>query len=584
MSKPSLIAADSLLAIDIGAVNTRSLLFDMVEGRYRFLAAGTAATTAGAPMHDASEGVRIALDELETIVGRKLMGSDERLITPSQPDGSGIDRVVGSLSAGEPLKTVALGLLDKVSLESALHLIHTSYAKVVDTISLNDPRQPEAQIDAILHQRPDLVVIAGGTDQGANRTVTHLIQLLGMALQLLPFGHQPEVFFAGNESLAQSISDHFAPLTSIHLAPNIRPSLEIEQLGPAEGVLAAIFRKIRSRTILGVDELNAWTNGQLLPTSTAIGRVIRFLSEVSHSRNVLGIDVGASSTTVAASFAGDLKLKVLSEHGVGEGLSGPLNNFKLEEVNRWIVPTVSSDYLVSYLHNKRLYPGSLPAIVEDLAIEQAVARQTMRWAMRQLEDRYPDDIKRPATADTAPWFDPILVGGSVIAKAPSLAQSLMMILDGVQPTGIANLILDKNGLTQALGAAAGANPLLAIQVLESNAFLRLGTVIAPVGEARQGTSILQIHITYDKGQARTHEVKMGSLLTIPLPVGQVAQLRLQPLQRFDIGMGPGRGGVRRVSGSLYGLVIDARGRPLTLPEEPNRRREVLQEWLWALER
>ena len=45
----SLINADSLLAIDVGAVSTRAMLFDVVDGRYRFLPGGTAPSTAEAP-------------------------------------------------------------------------------------------------------------------------------------------------------------------------------------------------------------------------------------------------------------------------------------------------------------------------------------------------------------------------------------------------------------------------------------------------------------------------------------------------------------------------------------------------------
>ena len=48
----SLIDADSVLAIEIGTVSTRVILFDIVEGRYRFLGQGIVPTTAGAPFND----------------------------------------------------------------------------------------------------------------------------------------------------------------------------------------------------------------------------------------------------------------------------------------------------------------------------------------------------------------------------------------------------------------------------------------------------------------------------------------------------------------------------------------------------
>jgi hypothetical protein len=165
----SLIDADSLLAIDVGATTTRVALFDVVEGRYRFVATGTAPTTVDAPFNDISEGVRMALDHLQSITGRTLVGPDELLIVPTSGDGSGVDTISATLSVGTPLRIVAVGLLEDVSLESARNLATTTYARVVENISLNDRRKPEARIDAILRLRPDLILAAGGTQNGASQ-------------------------------------------------------------------------------------------------------------------------------------------------------------------------------------------------------------------------------------------------------------------------------------------------------------------------------------------------------------------------------------------------------------------------------
>jgi ribulose kinase len=69
--------SDSLLVIDVGSVSTRAILFDVVEGKYRYLASGVVPTTAGAPYHNISEGVRMALDQLSKITGRILVDAGE---------------------------------------------------------------------------------------------------------------------------------------------------------------------------------------------------------------------------------------------------------------------------------------------------------------------------------------------------------------------------------------------------------------------------------------------------------------------------------------------------------------------------
>ena len=60
----SLVDGNSILAVDVGAANTRAVMFDVVEGEYRFVASGTAPSTAEAPFKDVSEGVRNAIVEL----------------------------------------------------------------------------------------------------------------------------------------------------------------------------------------------------------------------------------------------------------------------------------------------------------------------------------------------------------------------------------------------------------------------------------------------------------------------------------------------------------------------------------------
>jgi hypothetical protein len=128
------------------------------------------------------------------------------------------------------------------------------------------------------------------------------------------------------------------------------------------------------------------------------------------------------------------------------------------------------------------------------------------------------------------------------------------------------------------------NPALAVQLLESNAFLNLGTVISPVGRAQLGAPVLRIKVIQDSGDESSLEVKYGTLRAVPIPSGQVVQLHLRPLHLFDVGMGgPGVGGRLRVVGGALGVLIDARGRPLVLSSDPGRRRDNFKAWFEELE-
>ncbi len=182
----SLIDAESLLVVDVGSITTRAALFDVVDGRYRYLASGSALTTAGAPYNNVSEGVRLALDHLQQVTGRTFVGKDEQLIMPTAGDGSGVDSFAATISVGEPLQVVAVGLLDEISVESARRLASTTYAKVIKSFGLNDRLKTDARLNAIVRLRPDLIIAAGGTENGASQSVIKLLEAVGLAGYLQP--------------------------------------------------------------------------------------------------------------------------------------------------------------------------------------------------------------------------------------------------------------------------------------------------------------------------------------------------------------------------------------------------------------
>lgn len=580
----SLVQNESILAIDVGAAVTRAAFFDVVEGQYRFVAAGQAPSTAEAPFKNIGIGVRAAIQNLQEILGTNLLGpQDNNLIAPTQPDGSGVDAVVATMSAGPPVKTVVVGLLTEVSLQSARRLAESTYSRLVDNLDLSDRRKPDQQLDGIVKSRPDLVVLTGGTDGGASRSIQKMLEAVGLACYLMPAGKRPMVLYAGNHKLAEDVKDllggHAGKLDISH---NVRPSLETEDIAPASYQLASLVMKLRERQIKGVDELNTWTSGNLLPTAFAQGRIIRYLSRLYEStRGLLGIDIASSATSVAAGFNGDLTLGVYPQFGLGDNLAGLLQYTEIEQIMRWMQLDISPNTLREFLFQKSLHPSAIPATKDEQAIMQAVARQALYLAVRTAQKDFPTSA-RSQRIDIMPRFDLILAGGGIVNDGASLGQSLLLLLDAIQPVGVLPVLLDQNYLLPMLGAAASRNNYLPVQVIDSGAFIGLGTVLSVVAAANYGDPILRAKLTYEDGTEARADVKFGGLEILPLPSGRTARLTVQPLRRADAGLGAGRSGVIPVTGGALGVVIDARGRPLGLPSDPVRRRELMKRWSYAV--
>lgn len=579
----SVIEGDSVLAIDVGSATTRAMLFDVVEGRYRFIAVGQSPSTAHAPFNDISAGIGEAIERLQGITGRNFIDADQRLITSIQEDGSGVDAISASVSVGATLKVVVAGLLSDVSLESAKNLAESTYARIVESLSLNDPRKAEEQIDAILKANPDLIIIAGGTDHGASRSLQKIIEIIGLAAYLMPKDKRPAILFAGNQEKDTEVRELLETLSSsLHTTSNIRPSVETEDLRPARRELARAFVAIRKKQIPGVEELDMWSGGRMLPSVFAEGRIIHLLSKLyGPEKALLSLNLGASATTLSIGFGNHLQTKVYPHLGLGAGIAEILNYTTPKNIARWLTIDASPERISDYIYTKALYPNSIPATKEDLQMEQALGREALRIALESAQKKLPDAV--PALKkNLLPLFEIILAGGSVISNAPTFGQSLLILLDALQPTGISTLILDQNNLLPALGAAAEINSILPVQALEMGAFVNLATAISPLSSARYGTSILKASLRRADGSISSVELKQGGLEAMPLKAGQTADLNLQPLHRADIGQGPGKKVSMKVGGSALGIVFDGRGRPLDLTSDDVRRRELIKKWLWTV--
>ncbi len=579
----SIVDADTLLAVDVGSVHTRASLFDVVEGRYRLVAAGRAPTTAGPPLFDVREGVRSALDQIHEITGRLLVDAEENLITPVNSDGAGVDVFVATSSAGPRVRAVLVGLMPGVSLESGRRLAESTYLQIVEEIGLLDRRPEDEQIDRMLAAKPDLFLLVGGTDGGATESVMRMVDLVSLTTSLIPDGRRPLVVYAGNRHLGADVVERFGDPVPVALTPNIRPSLTREDLAPTRLRLAEAIAEARSAQVAGFDELTGWSGGFQMLSADAFGRIVRYLSLIyDPEKGVLGIDVGGVHTIVAAAFAGDLRLSVQSALGLGSSLPGILRTSSLDEIARWLPVDLSHDTIRDYIFNKALHPRSVPTELDEFHLEYALLREILRTAVGIARSGWAG--RDSGQSILLPSFEPIVAAGGALSRAPQPGHAALALLDAIQPVGITTLVLDPHGIAPALGAASGPLPMSTIQVLSSGSFVSLGTVVAPVGRGRVGRPALRLRLERESGRRGVEgEVRFGQLAVVPLHQGEHAKLTLQPERGFDVGFGgPGKAGALRVAGGAVGLIFDARGRPLQLSSDPERRRELNQKWLWDI--
>jgi hypothetical protein len=510
------------------------------------------------------------------------------IIAPQQYAG-GIDAVVILCSAAEPVRLVLAGVMGDISLSSARRALSTTYAVVEGQVSLDGPEggthstnnDIQGQIDLIQKLEPEAIVIVGGIDGGAAQPVLQTAEAAAIGSFILPQGSRPTIVFAGNAELRTKVAEIVGADTELRSVDNVRPSLELENPAPLQAEIERLYREKKMERLPGFRTLASWTPVNVLPSAKAFGYTIQYLAE-SDGINVLGVDVGGGSATLASVVDERLDMAVRGDLGLSYNASRILDQVPMESLRRWLPFEIDAGEIQNILHNKAIRYRTIPQTRQELLLEQAVAREILRLLANDMRPAW-KGVSWSLYPDLLPKFHLIVGSGGLLANTPTYGQAALILLDALQPVGVAGIALDKLRLAAPLAAAAMISPPAAAQVLERDALLNLGTVVAPIGLGREGDTALTFKIDYEDGRSLQVEVPFGSLEVIPLPSDQTATLELRPSRHFDVGLGTrGQAGMTKVEGGVMGIIIDARGRPLPIAENPEIQRQSMQRWLWDM--
>jgi uncharacterized protein (TIGR01319 family) len=586
----------SILATDCGSTTTKAILIERRGDTFRLIVRGEAPTTVEAPYEDVTRGVLNAVREVEELAGRKILDGD-RIVSPQNGD-EGVDLYVSTSSAGGGLQMTVSGLVLQMTGESAQRAALGAGAIVMDVIALNDGRRPHEKIRRLRQLRPDMILLSGGTDGGDVRRVAEMAEILLAAdpRARLGAGYQLPVIYAGNKDAANVVRDTLAAKTALSVVPNLRPAMERENLGPARDAIHELFMEHVMAHAPGYKKLMTWSPVPIMPTPGAVGIIIEAIARRDRL-SVVGVDIGGATTDVFSVFRGVFNRTVSANLGMSYSVSNVMAEAGLANILRWVPFEVDEEDLRNRVKNKMIRPTTIPQTLEDLVIEQAIAREALRLAFEQHKalavglkgvqtERTISDIMSQ-TESGATLVDLIdlglLVGsGGVLSHAPRRAQAALMMIDAFLPEGLTHLAVDSIFMAPQLGVLSTVHEEAATQVFEHDCLVRLGAVLAPVGAGRPGQGCVTVEIRGAGGGAPV-KVPFGDLALLPLPEQGTVRIVATPDRGFDLGAGKGRPLEAEVTGGVVGLIVDARGRrPFVLPDAPAERIARLRAWHEAL--
>ncbi len=570
------VIAGSVLALDWGSTRTKAFLLDRVDGNYRLIATGWAPTFGRALEYDPIQGLQEAVSRIEKAIGRRLIGSEGLPLIPER-EMEGVDFFTASVSFPSPLK-VMLVSLSKISLEAARKAISSYYTVEAGSFSFLEEESRSARVERLLRtlseSMPDLILITGGTEGSNPEPIVEMARMLSLVYPLYPGLGKPPIIFAGNTAARGAIEEILSPITQLRFVDNVLPSLDEQNIGPLFKELEELYRQIKLSELYNLGYLRSTLSAPLTSSLSAFILIIRYLCSLyGFERGVLGVDVGGTYTTMVGATKDNFLSTVRCDLALNRA------DFLLREperVARWLPYEANPEKIAEIVLEKSLRPETVPLTKEELMLEGAIIREVMREAFSTAREAFKSLFGPELSVDM------VVVTGGALGSFPMMGWVTLMLLDALQLSGVMMLAVDKLGLCSALGSLAPLNPVAVSQVLERDALAPLGTIIAPLGSAPEGTIAIKATISFDDGRVLEAEVKAGSIEVIPLAPGRKAILEIS----FPKGMSLEPGGKKRQAkiearGGLIGIVFDARGRPLPLPYLEQK--DKIQKWLWEME-
>ncbi len=590
---------ESILATDCGSTTSKSRLFRKINGEYRFVASGEAPTTVETPYEDVTVGIRNAVREIEELTDSKLL-DENGIIIKVGDESDGVDLYVTTSSAGGGLQMTVMGIVKTMTAESAKRSALGAGAIVMDVISVDDGRKTYEKIRRLRFLRPDMILFAGGVDGGAFSALIDMAQFIKGANPQHRLGamYTLPIVFAGNKDARKNIKNILNDEYALKMVDNVRPTLEIENSEPARNAVHELFMEHVMSHAPGYEKLMKWTPIPIMPTPAGEGLMFRTFAE-SRKVNLIGVGLGGATTNIYSMYDKKFVRSVSANLGMSYSICNVLKEAGIENIMRWIPFKITGDELLNRLTNKMIRPTTIPQTLKSLFIEHAVAREALRMGFNHHKQiarplrgtlmgagihRMGDYKDRTTTYIDLAKVDWLGGTGGLLSHAPRRVQSALMLIDGFQVEGVTRLFQDSVFMIPHLGVLSTVHREAALEIFEKDCLIKLGTCIAFKGNINEeGKNIAKMTVNLPNGEVVYPEVNYGTIKIIQLKDNEKAEVTIEPRFKFDVGAGPGKKLITQVDGGAVGIIIDARGRPLNLPQNDEDRIRKLKEWFIALE-
>jgi uncharacterized protein (TIGR01319 family) len=271
---------DAVLLIDFGSTYTKLTAVDIENEE--IIATAKDLTTV-------DTDIMIGFNKAYQALKEKMKGKDVNFV----------DKLACSSAAGG-LKMIAIGLVPELTAEAAKRAALGAGARMLGVYSYELTRH---EMEEIASKKPDIILLAGGTDGGNRDCIIHNAKLLAEHIKNVP------IVVAGNKNARDEIEDIFREKGIYYKATeNVMPRLNILNVEPAREVIREIFME-KIVEAKGMKNAENFINGILMPTPAAVLKAARVLADGTDKEEGIGelivVDIGGATTDVHSIASGE---------------------------------------------------------------------------------------------------------------------------------------------------------------------------------------------------------------------------------------------------------------------------------------
>ena len=431
----------------------------------------------------------LGLSQAPTTVESDLMeGLEEALTAYSPAQRDGIIFKGASSSAAGGLRIVAVGLVPELTVKAAREAALGAGARVLSAFAyiLN-----EAEIAEISLLKPDLLLLAGGTDGGDRKTI------LENASRIAAAGLPVPVVVAGNKSAAHEAASILqGKVPQVVVAGNVMPEVNRLDVEPAREAIRRLYLSEITKA-RGLDKAQQQV-GLAMPTPLAVMKAGELYWKASGDDLII-VDPGGATTDIHSFADGrprrsgcivkglpepPVKRSVEGDLGMRVSLPALLELAPAEELAGHLPFAATPDELESYARKVASCRGFLPGSEREHAFDCAFAAAALREALR----RHAGSLAETYTPEGRLWVQRgkdltetavILATGGALVHSAAPAELLRAALTLNDPLILTprspRLFLDRPYILFAAGLLAEAFPETALALLRET-LLPLGRV------------------------------------------------------------------------------------------------------------